>query len=174
MPPYRNLKSLLGAMILAWVPAMLAAQTAIPVPKHAKTRPASLAPCDAVAISGHVACLGQGSDFTLIDLFDPSRPRFLGSLPLSFSRIKAITVRGGFALAELERGDFSIIDLRNPAKPKQAFLYAPNDLPRRVAIEGTRIYCADGNGLKIIDWSNPERPVIQGKWRDRQNPLNSF
>jgi hypothetical protein len=102
-------------------------------------------------ISGHylyVLPQGQRTDLRVFDIENPDSPQLVGCFDPNLRAFSAITVVGGYAYVTGSNG-LEVIDVRNPARPRQAAYYATAGGP--LAVSGQYAYIASSNGLEVID-----------------------
>src|SRR5712672_616628 len=110
---------------------------------------------------------------TLIDVRDPTNPRKLAELKVPESTLShKVRVENGIMLVNREifpigrqdpdfRGGLEVYDVTRPADPRHI---------SRFACDGRYVYGSPemdgylGNIVGIIDFKNPERPELVGKW----------
>lgn len=121
-------------------------------------------------ISGK-AYIGYYEGMAIADVSNPASPRLLSTLALPGGYVNEITVANNKAYIANGALGFRIVDVTNPAAPSITgslaipnytdFIYDTN-ATRSVAINGQYAYLATtpktGNGLKVIDISNPTAP----------------
>ena len=128
-----------------------------------------------VVLGGFAYLASSGSGLLVLDISNPAEPRLVGSCA-TVGYANRVAVEGDFAyVAEQPReeylnggwvrhgGGLVVIDISNPANPRQAskFAIADETYPREVFVSDSRACCADGSaGLQIFDVSNPAAPRL--------------
>lgn len=114
------------------------------------------------------ACNPFGEGLTLFDVTNPRRPRRLGSVTVPSSH--TITPVPGKPLVYVSPGGLgngggqtSIVDVRNPMKPKVVASFKPNpigchDVSFSLVGENDLAFCAGGGEIQIWDVSDPLKP----------------
>lgn len=127
-----------------------------------------------VNAAGNVLYVGQGNNLDVFDVSKPSAPEKKTSLNSSlFSSIKSITIAGAIAyVADQSTNSMIVLDITNSISPtiktsittKLGSGGALLNDPQSVYVSGHYAYVADkkGNGLEIIDISNPSTPTHKG------------
>jgi len=115
----------------------------------------------AVMVAGDRAYFGTGMQpvVKVVDLTVPSAPLTLGSVPLPASAgVFDLAIQGNVLYAANAQGGLVSIDVTDPQVPfiLQAFAIPGGQQARGVAVNGNYAYVADGNGLKVVDISDPE------------------
>ena len=118
--------------------------------------------CSAVAVSGPLACIGEGATLTMLDITSPANPQRLGSLLLD-SRIEDLTIVGSVAIAACGPRGVQFIDISDPSSPAYLQTFDTSGHAWRVVADGNRLYAADGvSGLRIFDITTPTSPALLG------------
>jgi hypothetical protein len=101
----------------------------------------------------------------IIDITDPTNPKFKGSYYNISAQVPGITLLGNYAFI-MEVHSLKILNITNPANP--IFKGAYNDKlrnPCEVAVSENYAYVADFDlGLQIIDISDPANPTFKGSY----------
>ena len=122
-----------------------------------------------VAVSGPYAFVTTGiNGFSVVDITDPSAPSIAGSAAPLSGFLRRILVKGDYAYISGSTG-LQIYDISDPSAPYGIGFYdsdggGMND----VALKGHMAYIAQGayfqpNNLTILDVSDPQLPVFEGK-----------
>jgi len=117
----------------------------------------------AIAVAGDLAFVGD-QGLRLVDVSDHQRPRELGAIALD-GDVLAVAARddGSLALVVLSTGEVAVVDTSTPAAPSLRALTDPTGTPRDVVLEGDlATLAAGGDGLLVVDVSDPTRPVEVG------------
>ncbi|MBN2423379.1 MAG: hypothetical protein JXB44_00005, partial [Calditrichaceae bacterium] len=119
-------------------------------------------PCQAVDVSGNIACFGNGGYLKIADISNPANLIELAKILLP-SVIRGVSVSGAYAYVADSDGGLRIIDISNPAAPTESGFFDTGGDAMDVAVSDTCAYVADGgDGLRIIDISNPAAPTESG------------
>ncbi|WP_448605243.1 LVIVD repeat-containing protein [Thermoflexus hugenholtzii] len=111
----------------------------------------------AVAVQGRYAYVGVGPRLVVMDVGDPSRPVVVGRTGVLPGVVRGVAVSGSYAY--VADGGLRVIDVSNPAAPREVGFYDTLGWALGVAVSGSYAYVADGNkGLRVIDVSNPAAP----------------
>lgn len=96
-----------------------------------------------------------------VDMTDPARPVFAGTLPRNV-KTTGVTMHAGFAITT--GADMRVMDLEDPDAPTSAAALDVSVYADQIAVVEHVAYVAGYNdGLRIIDLSEPTRPVeIEG------------
>jgi hypothetical protein len=122
----------------------------------------------------HALILGNGG-LHVIDVSDPKQPKVIGSAAVSGSEVYDLAatdrlaclygpVRQRAGSPDPPYGGLRVVDLANPAAPKQVYpgpLVAAPYMPA-VALQGTLAYVAERAQLHIADLADPAKPVVIG------------
>ena len=118
-----------------------------------------------VAVSGDYAFLALlNSGLGVVDISSPGSPDYEGYWDIGYF-IMGIDISGSYVyLADAWAGELYVADISNPLNPSLVGSIAFDDFyPDDVHIEGNLAYLAGESGVKIIDVSNPSRPVEVGQ-----------
>ena len=150
----------------------------------------------AVAIEGdrlYLAAMGHG--LLTFDIADKRRPELLSRFvpPIDFPdarpdpkkvNARGLLVRGDTVYLSYDAGGLRIVDVSNPARPREAGRYANpalNGRPRaynNAVLDGRLLYVAvDYCGVEVLDVSNPSRITLEGWWNPwdcQASPLRWF
>jgi len=113
-----------------------------------------------VTLGGHFAYIAADAGLVVVDLDDPLKPRLLTIIPLVDVRASALQFR--YLFVTTARG-LEVLDVTHLEKPRPipGAVFALQDA-RRVYVARTYAYvAAKGEGLVILNVTNPERPVLQ-------------
>ena len=116
-----------------------------------------------VAVSGHHAYLAGGEEgLQVIDITDPTSPRFVGSANTPGIAL-GVAVSGHHAFIADYYSGLRVFDVSNPQNPEFAGNVDTPGTAHAVAISGVYAYIADGGaGLQVVDISNPRSPKRVG------------
>jgi hypothetical protein len=97
----------------------------------------------------------------IVDVSQPAKPKPTAHAPLPH-QAEGVFVSGDYAYVADGHDGLYIIDVSDPRHPKEAgHLEEPRmALGEDLWVSGTEVYMADGNGLAIIDASDPMNPVM--------------
>jgi hypothetical protein len=116
----------------------------------------------AVDVKDTIVYVGEGTGLKIMDVQDPSNPRFLAHLPIP-GMVKAIQVTGDYAYIAAGTAGFYILDVQNPTKPTLLSNYATGRDYIALQVVGNIAYVTDWiNGLHILDVSTPGPPILLG------------
>ena len=119
--------------------------------------------CNAVAIEGHYAYVGEGASLRIFDISNPAAPMPMGKILLPDS-IQDIVTTGGLAyIADWDIGGLRILDISDPLHPSEKGFFITSGRALDVQVSGGLAYVVDGpGGLTIIDVSDPSHPCEKG------------
>jgi hypothetical protein len=121
-------------------------------------------PCEAIAVEGNYAFIGNGSTFQVLDISDLTNPYSVGEINLP-ERIKAIATQGEYVFVANGNSGLHIIDISNPSSPVELANYDTPGFATDVIVEGNYVYVADGeSGLRIININSLSSPWEEGYW----------
>lgn len=128
------------------------------------------------AISGSLGCSTYGHveyGLSCYDLSDPGVPRLIGQYATSDS-IRAVELRGTDAFVAAGRAGLQILDLSRPSALTRgpAASFPPGAQARAVAVEGKYAYLIERTGLRVLDVSRPEEPILISQ-KDTQGSLRN-
>lgn len=119
-----------------------------------------------VAISGNYAFVAAGSNgLKIVDLTNETAPAVIGSALPATGTLNAVTVKGDYVFCA-GSGSLEIFDIATPTNPLwKGFIDSEGMGMHDVVVRGSRAYVTDGayfqpNSLKIVDISDPARPVV--------------
>ncbi len=128
-----------------------------------------------VGVEGSLAVLGGDGGLAVFDVRDPRNPSRLGFLPLA-EPVLDVAISGDSALLVSGAGGLRVVDLTDPALPRVAGSthLRSNNRSRAsgLVLVGPEAVVADGGsprslgGLRVVDWSSPEVPVVVGRSGD--------
>jgi hypothetical protein len=120
-----------------------------------------------VVVNGTTAYLATHSGLHVVDVSTPALPNLLGNPagPAAYE----VAVRA-FVLTRLVSNRVSTIDVSNPAVMQVQGNYSTTADIAGIAVSGTYAYVTDGgNGLKVLQVSNPVNPVKVGGYTARDS-----
>lgn len=99
----------------------------------------------------------------ILDLTDPAKPRKVGFIETENEGAPLhVSVAGDYAYLAMQYGVVVIVDIRNPAAPKQTGVISTYS-PQTVAVRGEYAYIATQYaGLALWNIDNPNKPVRAG------------
>jgi hypothetical protein len=116
-------------------------------------------------VSGTLAYLAEGSQFTILDISMPSVPRRIGGYTTS-DVVMDVDIVGTLAYLSLELGGLLILDVGDPTAPR---VLSQTDTPGQAfstLVRDNIAYVCDGfAGLLLLDVSDPARPQQLGRAR---------
>jgi len=121
----------------------------------------------AMAVAGNYAFLSAATTgFQIVDVFNPSSPVPLGSVPAS--GIKDIAIQGDIAYAVNVAG-LRVFDCSDKSLPSQICSHPTQAQALSIEVRGSYAYVAeaslswvDESGLWVYDISNPSAPAVAG------------
>ena len=123
---------------------------------------------EAVLVEGNYAYLGIGSDFTILDISNPSHPVRVGTLTVSETYKLTDMAKRGPHVFVVGWDGLHIIDVADVTWPILLISYQivgyGNALS--VALSGNYAYLGYGSGLRVLDISNPAKPEEIGVYSD--------
>jgi len=110
-----------------------------------------------------------------VDVSQPAKPKPIANAPLPH-QAEGVFVSGDYAYIADGHDGLYIINVSDPRHPKEAgHLEEPRmSLAEDLWVTGTEVYMADGNGLAIIDASDPTNPVMDTYIDDRPHQMNHW
>jgi len=108
----------------------------------------------ATMLAGGLPALGQ----------DSSGIRKVGSLYDNYwAAAWGVAIAGDYAYVAAAESGLRVVDVSDPAQPREVGFYDSPGWAGRVAISGNHAYVADGDsGLQVVDVSDPAQPVETG------------
>jgi hypothetical protein len=106
----------------------------------------------------YVACAGAGG-LTLLDVFNPAQPVFLGSVG-HYEETWEVKVSGDYAYVTNGGRMLRVIDVSNPSAPVEMCIYNHNGHIDALEISGGIAYCGTPVGLNLLDVSYPPAPLL--------------
>jgi len=114
--------------------------------------------CAAVAVQGRYAYLGVGPRLVVLDVSDPEQPVVVGQTAVLHGLVRDIALSGTLAYVAADQGGLRVVDVSDPAAPREAGFYDTPGRAEGVAVSGGLAYVADGLGLRVVDVANPAAP----------------
>lgn len=119
-----------------------------------------------LAVQGKYAYLIQGNvekpkRLHVVDLSEPSRPRVVGSCPVTVEAGK-LAVSGNDVYV-LDGPNLRVFDVSDPAAPRDVGLCELGKSLWDVAVQGRYAYVTDVESLRVIDLQNPTTPKQIGR-----------
>lgn len=93
--------------------------------------------------------------FDITNFEEPSQIGFY-----SYSSPQEVTLSGDYAFMAGNHGNSIILDISNPAIPELVATYRAGSITWGVAVNGNYAYHANFSGIKIVDISNINEPVV--------------
>jgi len=119
-------------------------------------------PCEAAAIKGELAFIGNGQLFQVLDLSDPSSPTIVGEYQTN-GYVFDIRLRDSLALCAIGNA-LLILDITNPQSPQEISQIPVNHHVARVALGDSIAFIAGFPGmLSSIDIRNVAFPTLRGQ-----------
>jgi hypothetical protein len=110
-----------------------------------------------VTLAGHYAYIAAAAGLVVVDLDDPLHPRHVATLPLTDARASALQFRYLWVTDAEGLKLFDVTRLDRPVPVPAATIRFAD--ARRIYLARTYAYvAAKGQGLAIVDVTNPERP----------------
>lgn len=116
----------------------------------------------AVAISGHLAFLGEGTSLDVIDISSLDHPKQLSKVMLPQIPQGMIASKDMLYIADGEAG-LLIVDISNPNSLKIRGNHRTRSSASGLDLIGTTLFLASGD-LQILDASNPDLPQLKGSY----------
>src|SRR5665647_129309 len=117
---------------------------------------------DAIDVVDNHAYIGQGQDFLILDITNPSSPVTLGKININCLAAD-IKVFGNYACVVSYNSGLVIVDISNPSSPTIKGMCWAGGGAEGVSVSGNYAYVVSSNsGLVIVDISNPSSPIIKG------------
>ncbi|GEM_PF-4089465 len=120
----------------------------------------------AVQVQGKYAYVGLDKELLIMDISNPTSPLTVSQTPIPANPIiEDIQVVGNIAYIATGWNGLRLMDISQPANPRELSFVAINDYAYRVVISGTRAYLADGDkGLRIFDIATAQSPQQLGEY----------
>lgn len=102
----------------------------------------------------------------VVDVSDPSEPRWLGGLDLAtlWDPARDLAVAGAYAFVPEGHG-LAVISVADPDRPRPVSSIALAAQPTSVALDGAYAYVSCGvAGLQIVDATDPAAPTLAGSY----------
>ena len=148
----------LGAALVAAASSHVSAQVQI---EHVGT---IAGPADLVKIDGSRVFVTDRRTFTVFDVSDPSAPQLRGSLTLP-EEIWQFRIREDRAYIGVNFHGLSILDISNPAEPRELGAFQSLGQTKNGAVYGTKVAAVDHmEGFVLIDISDERAPQSIGSY----------
>lgn len=108
----------------------------------------------AVRVFGNAAYVGAGGSLQVIDIADPTKPRWLAGYETG-GTVHGIAVSGNHAFVAAAEGGLEVLDISNPTMPKRVGKFATSGEARAVEVVENLAYVAVNGGLQIVNITNP-------------------
>jgi len=115
--------------------------------------------CQAIAVQGSYAYVGEGANLRILNIADPAHPLSLAGVMMP-EQVNDVAVAGTLVCVADGGAGLQIIDVSNPIAPIRRGI-CPTQNAFRVAVAGSWAYVCDGGSLLTIDVSNPDAPVLR-------------
>ncbi len=118
-----------------------------------------------VSISGNYAYVSnrQGG-LVIFDITNPNSPFVVGRTNISTDALQTV-VYSNRAYVSRGTGQIDIINVTNPAVPTYVMNYVENRPITDMVVTGSTMWAAIGNGLRVLDLSDPDSPSYAGAYR---------
>ncbi len=114
----------------------------------------------AIAVAGDKAYVNTFNDLSVFDMFDPTAPSRLGSLPVNGSDIAVAD-----DLAFVAAGGVTVVDVSDPTAPTGIGWYWAPVTSLELSPADKLAYIVVGqHGLQVVDVSKPRRQTLVGSW----------
>ncbi|MFH0793447.1 MAG: carboxypeptidase regulatory-like domain-containing protein, partial [bacterium] len=128
-------------------------------------------PLGPVVLEGKYACIGEGSNLTVLDVSDPSDPQLVSRKLLPGS-LRGLVISDSLAYVFDDSSQLFIVDISVPATPEIVSTYALPSNATGVAVSGSLVYVADGSsGLRILDVTDPAAAAEVGSYESGSQSL---
>jgi len=125
-------------------------------------------PTYAAVVEGNLLYFGVGPRLVIWDVSDPTAPLMVGQTGMLRDVVVDVDVAGGYAYLACERGGLRVVDVSDPAVPREVGSYQIDGLPTEafaVDVVGDTAYVADRiRGLRVVDVSAPTNPQEVGAY----------
>ena len=131
----------------------------------------------AVMVQDNYAYLGVGPRLVILDVSEPANPIIAGQTTTLPDVVTGVYVAGNYAYAVVRHdGGLRVIDVSDPAMPREVGTYTNLTSPRAVYVAGNYAYVvAESNpGLQIFDISDPTMPREVGVYAAPLTPQDIF
>ena len=106
--------------------------------------------CQAVAVQGRYAYIGLGPRLAVVDISNPARPTLVGQSTILPDGVSDVVVSGRRAYAAAVDAGLRVLDISDPAHPRELGYYDTPGHADNVAVSGTLVYLADGEGGLLV------------------------
>ena len=103
-----------------------------------------------MAVQGRYAYVGVGPRLVVVDVGDPTRPVAVGGTGLLPDAVMGVAVSGAYAYVADGSGGLRVVDVSDPASPREVGSYGTPLYAYGVAVSGAYAYVADGSGGLVI------------------------
>ncbi|MFN3929222.1 MAG: carboxypeptidase regulatory-like domain-containing protein, partial [Thermoflexus sp.] len=127
----------------------------------------------AVAVRGGYAYIGVGPRLVILDISNPAQPAVIGQTAVLPGVVADVAVAGSYAYVADREGGLRIVDVSDPAAPREVGFYDTPGYAGDVAVVGSYAYVADGEGgLVILRFTGGPTYRISGRVVDPSgNPI---
>jgi len=87
--------------------------------------------CRAVAVQGNYAYVGVGPRLVVLDVSDPTKPAIRGQTAVLPAVVRDVALAGGYAYVAVGWAGLRVVDISDPANPREVGAYAPLAVCRR-------------------------------------------
>ena len=118
---------------------------------------------------GDIAYVGtNGNTVMVLDLSDPYAPGLLSTINVGSYASPMVALVGGRLYVQANT-DLYVYGIGNPAAPVEIAV-VPVEISGQLAVDGTTV-CVVGDGVRVLDATNPNAPVIVGRLDLLGNPM---
>lgn len=118
-------------------------------------------PCQAVAIKGNYAFIGNGQLFQILDISNKSLPKSIAELAVE-GLVYRIHIQNSLAFV-VTGLRFYVINISNPLQPREIGKVEISGLPLRLAVVDSFAYVTSFTGvMEVVDITKPSQPVLRG------------
>jgi hypothetical protein len=122
-------------------------------------------PCNGVDVAGQFAYIGEGPNFTILDISNPASPVKIGGIRLDL--VGGISVSDGVACVHNGlNSELVVVDVSNPAQPLVRAHYPVRGM-NDVYLTGRHAFVATAQDLRIVDVTDASSPTTTGGFYGR-------
>ena len=113
-----------------------------------------------VAVEGNTVYVGKGSRINVIDISKPAEPLLIGMSDTFSDMILDIVIKGNIAFVAAGKAGLRVLDVENPAEPKQIGEWSSSGYAEGVAVIGDSVLLANGPaGITLINVADVSNPI---------------
>jgi hypothetical protein len=113
----------------------------------------------AMDVQGNFAYLGVGPRVYVLDISDPSTPKFMGQSGVMPGVVRSVIASGNYVYVAAGKGSLRVLDVSDQTQPTEVASLVEYSYAQGLALDGTTLYIVETSfGLRVVDVSDPLHP----------------